>query len=114
MDSLEMTDADRNLIVKAAAIGRGSHRNYTWHRHDDGYRRRGGWRCHGKTVVLTQAMIPYALGNSNGLFNLGSALSFVQALPPGVYMPYTVNVPGTASGNTPTAASSRKFRRPKR
>ena len=40
----------------------------------------------GKTVVLTGAMVPYALGSSDGLFNLGSALSFVQALPPGVYV----------------------------
>jgi L-asparaginase len=40
----------------------------------------------GKTVVLTGAMIPYAFGSSDGLFNLGSALSFVQALPAGVYI----------------------------
>ena len=39
-----------------------------------------------KTIVLTGAMIPYAFGSSDGLFNLGSALSFVQALPPGVYI----------------------------
>ena len=40
----------------------------------------------GKTVVLTGAMVPYAFGSSDGLFNLGSALSFVQVLPPGVYI----------------------------
>ena len=40
----------------------------------------------GKTIVLTGAMIPYAFGSSDGLFNLGSALSFVQTLPPGVYI----------------------------
>jgi L-asparaginase len=40
----------------------------------------------GKTIVLTGAMIPLAFGSSDGLFNLGSALSFVQALPPGVYI----------------------------
>lgn len=39
-----------------------------------------------KVVVLTGAMVPYAFGSSDGLFNLGSALSFVQALPPGVYI----------------------------
>jgi L-asparaginase len=39
-----------------------------------------------KTVVLTGAMIPYAFGSSDGLFNLGSALSFVQVLPAGVYI----------------------------
>lgn len=40
----------------------------------------------GKTVVLTGAMVPYAFGSSDGLFNLGSALSFAQALPAGVYI----------------------------
>ena len=39
-----------------------------------------------KTVVLTGAMVPFAFGSSDGLFNLGSALSFVQALPTGVYV----------------------------
>jgi L-asparaginase len=39
-----------------------------------------------KTLVLTGAMVPYAFGSSDGLFNLGSALSFVQVLPPGVYL----------------------------
>jgi len=39
-----------------------------------------------KTIVLTGAMVPYVFGSSDGLFNLGSALSFVQALHPGVYI----------------------------
>jgi L-asparaginase len=39
-----------------------------------------------KTIVLTGAMVPYAFGSSDGLFNLGSALSFVQILPGGVYI----------------------------
>ena len=39
-----------------------------------------------KTIVLTGAMVPYAFGSSDGLLNLGSALSFVQVLPPGVYV----------------------------
>jgi L-asparaginase len=38
-----------------------------------------------KTIVLTGAMVPYKFGSSDGMFNLGSALAFVQALPPGVY-----------------------------
>ena len=54
-------------------------------------RPRGPWPWHsrpvgGKTIVLTGAMVPYAFGSSDGLFNLGSALSFVQVLPPGVYV----------------------------
>ena len=39
-----------------------------------------------RTIVLTGAMVPYAFGSSDGLFNLGSALSFAQVLPPGVYI----------------------------
>jgi L-asparaginase len=40
----------------------------------------------GKTIVLTGAMIPIKFGSSDGLFNLGSALAFVQSLPAGVYV----------------------------
>jgi L-asparaginase len=40
----------------------------------------------GKTIVLTGAIIPYTFGSSDGLFNLGSALAFAQALPAGVYI----------------------------
>ncbi len=39
-----------------------------------------------KTVVLTGAMVPYKFGSSDGMFNLGSALSFAQTLPHGVYI----------------------------
>ena len=39
-----------------------------------------------KTIVLTGALIPYKFGSSDGLFNLGSALSFTQILPVGVYI----------------------------
>lgn len=39
-----------------------------------------------KTIVLTGAMVPYKFGSSDGLFNLGSALAFVQVLPAGVYI----------------------------
>jgi L-asparaginase len=59
-----------------------------------------------KTVVLTGAMVPYAFGSSDGLFNLGSALSFVQVLPPGVYIamngqyfPWNVVRKNTATGS---------------
>jgi len=43
-------------------------------------------RLDDRTIVLTGAMVPYAFGSSDGLFNLGSALSFAQVLPPGVYV----------------------------
>ena len=39
-----------------------------------------------KTIVLTGAMIPVKFGSSDGLFNMGSSLSFVQALPSGIYI----------------------------
>lgn len=39
-----------------------------------------------KTVVLTGAMVPYALENSDAVFNLGCAITAVQLLPKGVYI----------------------------
>ena len=45
-----------------------------------------GRKIKNKTIVLTGALIPYAFGSSDGLFNLGSALAFVQSLPSGVYV----------------------------
>lgn len=43
-------------------------------------------KIHNKTVVLTGAMVPYKFGSSDGLFNLGSAISFAQVLPYGIYI----------------------------
>ena len=39
-----------------------------------------------KTIVFTGAMIPIDFGSSDGLFNLGSAMGFVQSLSKGVYI----------------------------
>ncbi|MCG2586823.1 asparaginase domain-containing protein [Massilia sp. TS11] len=39
-----------------------------------------------KTIVLTGAMIPYEIANSDALFNLGCAVSAAQLLPAGVYV----------------------------
>lgn len=39
-----------------------------------------------KTVIITGALIPYAFGSSDGFFNLGNAIAYVQVLPPGVYI----------------------------
>jgi L-asparaginase len=39
-----------------------------------------------KTVVLTGAMIPYSIANSDALFNLGFATAAAQTLPAGVYV----------------------------
>ncbi len=87
IDSLEMTDADRRLILEScrAAV---EQRILITHGTDTMTETAKvlGEAALGKTIVLTGAMVPYAFGSSDGLFNLGSALSFVQALPHGVYL----------------------------
>jgi L-asparaginase len=40
----------------------------------------------GKTIVLTGAMVPYAVAASDALFNLGFACAAAQTLPPGVWI----------------------------
>ena len=87
IDSLEMTDADREAIVEACR-GCAEDRIVVTHGTDTMAESARTLLAAGlgKTVVLTGAMIPYAFGSSDGLFNLGSALSFVQVLPPGVYI----------------------------
>jgi len=87
IDSLDMTDTDRGVIVRTCAQC-GDSRIVVTHGTDTmvdtaAALARG---VPGKTIVLTGAMIPYAFGSSDGLFNLGSALSFAQVLPPGVYI----------------------------
>ena len=87
IDSLEMTDALRQLILQSCRSA-GEERIVITHGTDtmtDTARVLGEARLP-KTIVLTGAMVPYAFGSSDGLFNLGSALSFVQALPRGVYV----------------------------
>ena len=45
-----------------------------------------------KTIIFTGAMIPYKFGSSDGLFNLGSALTAAQTLGPGVYIAINGNI----------------------
>ena len=87
IDSLEMTDADRQAILQNCRAAAEEHVVIT-HGTDTmtDTARVLGEAGLAKTVVLTGAMVPYAFGSSDGLFNLGSALSFVQALPHGVYV----------------------------
>jgi L-asparaginase len=87
IDSLEMTEADREIIVNNI-IQSTEEKIIITHGTDT--------MCEtatliankniDKTIVLTGAMIPYKFGSSDGLFNLGSALAFVQSLPKGVYV----------------------------
>ena len=90
LDSLEMTDADRRVIAEACLASAESRLVIT-HGTDTMVETAKTLAAavpaaRGKTIVLTGAMVPYAFGSSDGLFNLGSALSFAQALPPGVYI----------------------------
>lgn len=87
IDSLDMTDDDRARIVKRCVEC--SEREIVITHGTDTMVDTARALAEGvtdKTVVLTGAMIPYAFGSSDGLFNLGSALSFAQVLPPGIYI----------------------------
>ena len=87
IDSLEMTDQDRDLIVRQCRATR-EDRIVITHGTDtmELTARALGKAGIGKTIVLTGAMVPYKFGSSDGLFNLGSALGLVQTLPRGVYV----------------------------
>jgi L-asparaginase len=84
-----MSDADRASIVHAcrdAAESRIVITHGTDTMVETGRALASGLSDSGRTVVLTGAMVPYAFGSSDGLFNLGSALSFAQVLQDGVYI----------------------------
>ena len=88
IDSLDMTEADRAQIVEECRQA-DVDRLVVTHGTDtmvETARAVAEANLAGKTIVFTGAMIPYAFGSSDGLFNLGSALSFAQVLPPGVYV----------------------------
>jgi L-asparaginase len=87
IDSLNMTDADRRIILENCKQSPEDKIVIT-HGTDTMVETAQvlGQNLKDKTLVLTGAMIPYAFGSSDGMFNLGSALSFVQALPTGVYI----------------------------
>ena len=87
IDSLEMTDAQRGEIL-AACRGASEERIVVTHGTDTmtDTARVLGEAALAKTIVLTGAMVPYAFGSSDGLFNLGSALAFAQSLPCGTYV----------------------------
>jgi L-asparaginase len=87
VDSLEMTDADRALVLDNCRKAKEERIVITHGTDTMPETARVLGEAHlAKTIVLTGAMIPWAFGSSDGLFNLGSALSFAQALPHGVYV----------------------------
>ena len=89
IDSLEMTDDDRELILHQCNNAE-EDRIVITHGTDTMSETAsyiaGRLKATGKTIVLTGAMIPIKFGSSDGLFNLGGALAFAQCLPPGVYV----------------------------
>ncbi len=92
IDSLQMTRQDRERIFERCAAAK-ERRIVITHGTDTMEEtaavvgtRAAGAEIGGKTIVLTGAMVPYAFGSSDGMFNLGAALAFAQSLPPGVYV----------------------------
>ncbi len=87
IDSRDMTDEDREAIARNCSKAKEdkiliTHGTDTMVETAKALAR----KVTDKTVVLTGAMIPYTFGSSDGMFNLGSALAFLQVLPPGVYI----------------------------
>ena len=87
IDSLEMTDADRNIILENCRKSKEdciviTHGTDTMEKTAQLL----GEASINKTIILTGALIPFKFGSSDGLFNLGSALAFAQSLPRGVYI----------------------------
>lgn len=89
IDSMDMTEEDREIIAHNCRRSRYENVLIT-HGTDrivETARYLASENIDNKTIVLTGAMIPYAFGtSSDGFFNLGNALAFVQTLPPGVYV----------------------------
>ncbi len=89
VDSLEMTEADREIIIHNCR--KSPHENIIITHGTDRMvataKALASQDLQDKTIVLTGAMIPYAFGtSSDGFFNLGAALAFAQSLSPGVYI----------------------------
>ena len=87
IDSLVMTDTDRELIAKKCATAR--EKNIVITHGTDTMETTARFlapRVQNKTIILTGAMVPYKFGSSDGQFNLGSALAYAQVLPIGVYV----------------------------
>lgn len=87
IDSLEMTTADRELIL--AQVRSCSEKRIIITHGTDSLEVTAkflGKAVKDKTVIVTGAMVPYKFGSSDGIFNLGSAVAFAQTLGPGVYV----------------------------
>jgi L-asparaginase len=89
VDSLDMTDSDREIIAHNCSRIKADKVIIT-HGTDtmvETAKAIASQNLSDKTIVLTGALVPYAFGtSSDGFFNLGAALAYVQILPPGVYI----------------------------
>ena len=87
VDSLKMTKSEKNYIVEKCKK-ENTHKIIITHGTDTIVETAKilAKEIEDKTIILTGAMIPINFGSSDGLFNLGSALSFVQTLEPGIYI----------------------------
>ncbi len=90
VDSLEMSEEDRDIIVHNCKKSK-THKIIITHGTDRMVETAIELAQHkelaDKTIILTGAMIPYAFGtSSDGFFNLGASLAFVQSLGPGVFV----------------------------
>ncbi len=87
VDSLDMTDSERLLILDQCQNAE-EDRIVITHGTDTMQQTAQvlGETIKDKTIIITGAMTPYTFGSSDGLFNLGCAIAFVQILSPGVYI----------------------------
>ena len=92
-DSLDISDDDQNSIVQRC-FESNEDKILITHGTDNMVKTAKllAAQINDKTIVLTGAMIPYKFGSSDGLFNLGSALSFLQSLPHGIYIAMNGNI----------------------
>lgn len=97
-DSLEMTPADRNMVI--AAIQDAEERQIiVTHGTDTMVETAKALQevIEGKTIILTGALEPALFKTSDAMFNIGCAIAAVQSLPPGAYI--TMNGRIFKSGN---------------
>ena len=93
VDSLDMTNDDRDVILDNCR--RVSENQIVITHGTDTMTETGKVIANAKlekTIILTGAMIPYKFGASDGLFNLGSALTAVQTLTNGIYIAINGNI----------------------
>ena len=87
IDSLEMTEQDREIILTQCRKST-MDRIVITHGTDTMVESARYLAEHikDKTIILTGAMIPIVFGSSDGLFNMGAAMAYVQTLEHGIYI----------------------------